>query len=344
MNLSLYTIGRNTVFTWYFFIIAINFFIGLFFWGIGLDALGFGYHVLSAEVGGIVQATTVLIALFIFNPKKQAGRFAVIFLFVFIGTLIADLLSINSREQFLINLLFGTLIGSTIFGSAFYWETMAINQSNLNKEKIHRLRMEKKATEARLRILQAQMEPHFLFNTLSNILNLFDTDIRTGKSMQIDLIRYLESSLEKIRKEHATIEEEMELVTAYLNIFKVRMGSRLKFSTEVPDNLKQVLIPSMMIQPLVENSIKHGIEPKIEGGEIRVKIESTGDILRIIVDDTGLGMDEAGRIGTGVSNIQERLNLIYGEKGRLTLTENKPSGLKAIIEVPYERQQGGHRR
>jgi LytS/YehU family sensor histidine kinase len=203
--------------------------------------------------------------------------------------------------------------------------------------------MEKTVTEAKLRLLQAQIEPHFLFNTLSNILNLFDTDVDTGKSMQKDLIHYLESSLDKFRKDFTAIEDEIELVKAYLNIFKVRMGSRLKYAIHVPDDLKHILIPPMMIQPLVENAIKHGIEPKIEGGEINIAVEKIGNSLKICVSDTGNGPGDSSKPGIGLSNIRERLELLYGDKAHFMLNENSPTGLNAIIEVPYEKKQSRHR-
>jgi len=334
INLSLYDINRKTAFNWYVFTIINRLMFGLFFWSLRLDDWGLKYHLIAPEIGGCIQLTVVLAALYIFNPKHRSIRFSILLLSTFAGSFLAAILS-PSRELVYLHLLWGMLIGSTIFGSAFYWESMAITRSNLNKERINRLEMEKKNTEAKLRILQAQIEPHFLFNTLSNILNLFDTDIETGKSMQKDLIVYLESSMDKFRKNYTTIKEEIEMVKAYLNIFKVRMGNRLEYDIEIPDHLKQAPIPPLMVQPLVENSIKHGIEPKVEGGKIHIKVEQTDKCVKIIVADTGRGMTEDNRMGIGLTNIRERLDLIYGEKGRLTFAENKAAGLTAVIEVPY---------
>jgi sensor histidine kinase YesM len=335
VNLSLYNINLRTILSWYCFVFIINFILGFLFWASRIDDFELSYHIIHSLIGGFVNTSTVMAGLLIFNPKKRSTRFAVIILAVIIGSVISASFKINNPLAFYFGIILGILIGSIIYGTAFYWESVAITKSNLKREQLHRLQVEKQITEAKLRILQAQIEPHFLFNTLSNILNLFDTDIESGKSMQQDLIRYLESSLSKFRTDFTSIEEEIKLVTAYLNIFKVRMGDRLQFKTVVPDRLKKEPIPPMLIQPLVENAIKHGLEPNIDGGHIFVNIETENNFIKIVVSDTGLGMDKDYGMGTGLSNISERLSLLYGTKGRLTLAENSPAGLKAIIEVPY---------
>ena len=134
------------------------------------------------------------------------------------------------------------------------------------------------------------------------------------------------------------------MIEAYLNIFRVRMGERLRYRIDIPDTMKDIPFPPMLVQPLVENAIKHGLEPRIEGGEVSIRGEEKGDILRLEVADTGLGFQGDGDMGVGLSNIRERLQSLYGDKGRLILEENWPSGLKAIIEVPYARNQGNNSR
>jgi len=151
-----------------------------------------------------------------------------------------------------------------------------------------------------------------------------------------DLIHYLRSSLSKTREKTSTIGHEVEIIRAYINIFKVRMGDRLRYNINVPESIKDFPFPPMLVQPLVENAIKHGLEPRIEGGEISFSAEEEGGILRFEISDTGLGFNENGEIGVGLSNVKERLQSLYGDKGRLILEENQPSGLKAIIEIPKE--------
>jgi sensor histidine kinase YesM len=159
-----------------------------------------------------------------------------------------------------------------------------------------------------------------------------------------DLIRYLRASLSRTREKATTLAQEMELVRAYMNIYKVRMGDRLRYRIEIPDQLKDRPFPPMLIQPLVENAIRHGLEPKIDGGEISILAQEKEDILRLAVSDTGVGFDEKSVSGIGLSNIRERLQTLFEGRGRLVLEENAPSGLKAILEVPNEKNQGPHRR
>jgi sensor histidine kinase YesM len=261
------------------------------------------------------------------------------------GTMIGSYLGLavsglSSSELFEKHGLFQLLFLGILFGSIITYifssrERIAATEARIQEEKIKRLTSEKKAAEANLKLLQAQIEPHFLFNTLSNVLSLLDTNPQKGKSMLVDFIQYLRASLSKIRDEHATLGQEMEMIRAYLSIYKVRMGDRLNYTIDLPKHLSAISFPPMLIQPLVENAIKHGLEPKVDGGEIRIRgIEKDG-FIRLAVVDTGGGLIEQRESGMGLSNIRERLQSLYGESGRLILEENQPHGLKATIEVPH---------
>ena len=242
-----------------------------------------------------------------------------------------------------LSLLFGSIITYFFFSFFSSREKMAQAEAFIREERIKRLTLEKETLETRLRLLQAQVEPHFLFNSLSNILSLLDTDLGKGKEMLADLTHYLRASLSLTREKTSTIGQEMELVRAYMNIFKVRMGDRLSYRIEIPDYLKERPFPPMLIQPLVENAIKHGLEPKINEGEISIRIEEKEDSLRLVVSDTGVGFNEKCPPGFGLSNIRERLKTLFDGQGRLILEENTPCGLKAILEVPNEGNQGPYR-
>jgi sensor histidine kinase YesM len=124
------------------------------------------------------------------------------------------------------------------------------------------------------------------------------------------------------------------MIKAYLSIQKIRMDERLNFTIDLPDTLQQHPFPPMLLQPLVENAIKHGIEPTIDGGTITIKAMKKGSLIRIEVIDTGIGLFTYQKNGVGIGNVKDRLQLLYGEKGRLILEENKPTGVRAIIEVP----------
>ena len=294
---------------------------------------------------GLSICTCVLIALHFFpgdRPIWQTLRVAVALIVgglcgSYLGAIVSGLgPSIIFEKTPLFQLLtIGVIFGSIITYFFSSREQIAQSQTLIQEEQIKRLTSEKKLAEANLNLLQAQIEPHFLFNTLSNVLSLLDTDPKKGKSMLVDFIQYLRASLSKIRKEKATLGQEMEMIQAYLNIFKVRMGDRLHYKIDLPKNLKAISFPPMLIQPLVENAIKHGLEPKVDGGDILISGEEKNGILRIEVVDTGGGFKEGKNFGMGLSNIRERLQSIYGNSGRLILEENQPNGLKATIEVPH---------
>lgn len=195
--------------------------------------------------------------------------------------------------------------------------------------------------EAKLMALQAQVEPHFLYNTLANVQALTEVDPAQANQMTGHLIQYLRASLPKMRENISTVGQEVELVRAYLNILKMRMGTRLEFDVMVPDALLNAPFPPLMLPSLVENAIKHGLEPVREGGRIDVIAEKVGEgdaaTIRMIVKDTGRGFsDEPVQLGGGVglANIRERLQALFADRAHLTLEANSPKGVIAMIEVP----------
>ena len=195
--------------------------------------------------------------------------------------------------------------------------------------------------EAKLMALQAQVEPHFLYNTLANVQALTEVDPPQANKMTGHLIQYLRASLPKMRENISTVGQEIELVSAYLNILKMRMGARLEFGVDAPEALLALPFPPLMLPSLVENAIKHGLEPQREGGRIDVVAERIGQgddaTIRIMVKDTGRGFSDAPiQVGGGVglANIRERLLALFGDRAHLTLESNTPKGVVAIIETP----------
>ena len=207
-------------------------------------------------------------------------------------------------------------------------------------------RMSQQVTEAKLQALQAQVEPHFLYNTLASVQALTEVDPERANKLTGHLIMYLRNALPKMRESISTVEQEVELVRSYLNILQMRMGERLTFEIEVPPALMNAPFPPLMLPTLVENAIKHGLEPQREGGKVTIRAEEhdggggpLGDsyrILRMSVADTGRGFAESLGAGVGLANIRERLAGIFGDKGKLTLEANHPRGVVAAIEVPRD--------
>jgi signal transduction histidine kinase len=203
--------------------------------------------------------------------------------------------------------------------------------------------LKRQVVEARMAAMQAQVEPHFLFNTLASIDHLIETDPPRASQMQKNLIALLRASMPTMREAASNgaprdLGREMAMIRPYLEILKVRMEERLATRIEVPDGLLSAEFPPMMIQSLVENAIKHGLEPKPEGGELSIKAEILHGKLAVTVADTGLGFGKAATAGTGVglANIRERLALLYGSAATLTVAENPPGGTVVTVTVPYK--------
>ena len=206
--------------------------------------------------------------------------------------------------------------------------------------------LKRQVVEARMAAMQAQVEPHFLFNTLASIDHLIEVDPKRASAMQKNLIALLRASMPTMREANdggvRNLGRELAVIRPYLEILKVRMEERLATSVDVPDGLLSAEFPPMMLQTLVENAIKHGLEPKPEGGTLRVKAEILHGKLAMSVADTGLGFGRAATAGTGVglANIRERLQLLYGPKASLTIAENPGGGTLATITVPYKPIEG----
>ena len=222
--------------------------------------------------------------------------------------------------------------------AAYYFiERSAQRAAQLREAELERQRIEAQLLEARLQVMQAQVEPHFLFNTLAHVQRLYGTDPTRGRSMLDSLCGYLRAALPQMRGNRSTLGREGELARAYLNTQRIRMGRRLRFEIAIPEDLLAVAFPPMMLLSLVENAIKHGLNPLREGGSIRIVAASDDDVLRITVTDTGTGLSTAayrGGDGVGLSNIRSRLTALYRGSGRLTLCGNAPHGVIATIEVP----------
>ena len=196
--------------------------------------------------------------------------------------------------------------------------------------------------EAQLRLLQAQIEPHFLFNTLANVQSLMDRDAPRAKQMLETFTDYLRASLGQLRNTDSTLGTELAMIRSYLELLQIRMGERLQFEIDASEEALAATLPTLMLQPLVENAIDHGLEPKVEGGRVRVRAQVVDGRLDIRVEDDGLGLDIARRprrhgTGMALSNIRERLHTRYGFAAALTLSP-QAVGMVASLSLPYQPQ------
>jgi signal transduction histidine kinase len=240
-----------------------------------------------------------------------------------------------TRPGMLVSVLLTSLIISVVLSLIFFWrERSASAEAATAQERARMGHIQREAALANLRALQAQIEPHFLFNTLANVTSLIDPDPAKAKHMLESFIRFLRASLAATRAETTTLGEEAELIGAYLEVLQVRMGPRLRWRIDVPQELRGLALAPMLVQPVVENAIRHGLEPKVEGGEVTLRMRREGDRVRIEVADTGVGFHPATRGGVGLANIRERLRALYGDAGRLEIEDNAAAGARVSLTVP----------
>jgi len=196
--------------------------------------------------------------------------------------------------------------------------------------------LERRLVEAQMAALQAQVEPHFLFNTLALIGQLIETDPPQAAQIHQHLIDYLRSTLPQMRSRgNGTLARQITLSRSYLAIMQARMKTRLAVSIDVPPELESATFPPMMLQILIENAIKHGLEPKIEGGRIDIRAASAGTMLQVDVQDDGVGFSRYAGDGIGLANVRERLKLVYGTRAGLQIETPAEGGCRATIRVPF---------
>ncbi len=208
-------------------------------------------------------------------------------------------------------------------------------EMEISQRKLIKGESEKREIEANLKMLQAQIEPHFLFNTLANVSSLIDGDPALAKRLLERLNDWLRVALVRARSDNATLGDELDMLENYLQILKIRFGDRLRWRIDVPEDTRLTVFPPMLLQPLVENAVRHGIEPKLGGGEIGIRATTDTLTLRIEVSDTGVGLLGDEGVGAGLTNVRARLVALFGARGRLTL-ENKAGGggVAATLELP----------
>ena len=243
---------------------------------------------------------------------------------------------VGHQQISLIPILFTVLIGGIVMHYFATRETIA-------KEAAARSEAQRLAVESQLRLLRAQLEPHMLFNTLANVRSLVREDVERAESMIDRLIVYLRSALAASQTESVTLSREFAQLRAYLGIMSLRMGPRLSYRLDLPAALERAEVPPMLLQPLVENAIKHGLEPKVGQGSVEVVARTLPTGIEIRVADNGLGLpadedDEptarAGNTSYGLQHVRDRLRVLYGPAARLSLERREPTGVCAVVFIP----------
>lgn len=231
----------------------------------------------------------------------------------------------------------GSLIIALIVTYVFYsYYSMAELRESLRAREVAQLESDKQLTETQLRLLQSQIEPHFLFNTLSHVISLVRNDPPRAEAMLQQLSQFLRASLRRSRSEYATLADEVALLRDYLEILKVRMGERLHFSFELDVDPKTITLPPLILQPLVENAVVHGLEPAEAGGKIVIRARREDHTMVLEVEDSGPGIDTTSGDGFGLANVRARLARLYGTGAQMEFSDAVPHGLKVRLRIPLE--------
>ncbi len=229
-----------------------------------------------------------------------------------------------------IGLFFGGIGGITYFLS----ERIGRLDAEVKQRRMNEVESEKRQFEAHLKLLQAQIEPHFLFNTLANVSSLIEPDPAMARRLLERLIDWLRIALARARSDSATLGDELDMLENYLQILKIRFGERLRWDVQAADETRRIIFPPMLLQPLVENALRHGIEPKLGGGSLRINAQADAEKLTVAVHDDGVGFDADAQYGAGLENVWARLAALYGAAGKMTLENNSDGGLTVMLEIP----------
>jgi len=230
------------------------------------------------------------------------------------------------------------LLGCSGYGLLHLAQSERASRERLAAARQAREALAAQQMEAELSALQAQIEPHFLFNTLANVKRLYDVAPGRGRDMLASLIAYLQTALPGMRRRRAYLGDELDRVQHYLAILQMRMGDRLGFEIDAPLALRDAEMPPMVVTTLVENALKHGLSPLPEGGRLWVTVREAADG-RLLVDvrDNGRGFVDAGGSGVGLANTRARLAALYGTEASLSLESAEPRGVLARVTLPLRR-------
>jgi len=303
--------------------------------------------------GLIVAAVMTLTILATYNraPDRPQVRYPALVAAIVVSSMVGVLLALAIESEWTFEFfkrdsavtIFGSmlatwpryaLLGGLFTGVFVYFQAAEASDARARVAELDRVRFDQQMDEARLQVLQAQIEPHFLFNSLATVRRLYQTSPATAVTTLDNLMRYLAVALPQIRERDTTLGREAELAEAYLGIQQIRMGRRLGFIVDIPPELREARLPPLMLLTLAENAIKHGLNPLPEGGFIRISASIADAQLQVRVDDTGQGFTETSGAGTGLANIRARLASLYGPAARLNLGLNPERGVNATISLP----------
>ena len=229
----------------------------------------------------------------------------------------------------------GVFLSPWVALGALVWQKEALAREQALALDLARSEAERLALDARLNLLQAQVAPHFLFNTLANVQALVEAGSPKAPEVLRSLVAYLRAAVPRLNEPVTTLGQELELVSAYLDLMRMRMPDRIDFVLSVDEAARSLRCPPMTLLTLVENAVRHGLDPSEEGGKITIDVRLTENRVWIRVADSGVGLQASDRgLGTGLAALRERLALVFGDEAKLTIRAREPKGVVAELEFP----------
>jgi sensor histidine kinase YesM len=243
---------------------------------------------------------------------------------------------VQQSDYTIFSVLIGSVVLSVITGVAMRQQAFREMHKEMlaEREKAERSEVQRTLALSRLRLLQAQIEPHFLFNTLANVSTLIDVDAKRARVMLDQFTLLLRALLDQTRQSTTTLRKELQVAEAYLSVLKIRMGERLSFRVDVPPDLAGKEVPAMLLQPIVENAVKHGIEPQMNGGMVCIEAKAEGNQLVVLVRDNGVGFVTDSKESIGLGAIRERLAVQFGETAQLDISRTDDQWTQVGIRIP----------
>jgi hypothetical protein len=314
------------------------------YWGLAAILSGFADYYVQCLCYGVAILLAVMCAERLLPRLPPAARPLALGLAILGGAVTGGVLDVALHDlgyayfgttRFVGDVLPWSTTGVVIVGIYAYQLRASAAAVRVHEAALEQVALDRQMLEARLQVMRAQIEPHFLFNSLANAKRLCQHDLGRGLTMLENLARYLRAALPQLRSGATTLGQEADLVHAYLGILQIRMGEYLAYSLDVPDAVRDIRFPPMMLLTLAENAIKHGLAPSPEAGRIDIIARRHGDELVVSVADTGVGFGAAktGGTGIGLANTRSRLSALYGAGAELELTANTPRGVVARIRV-----------
>lgn len=311
-------------------------------WSVTAILLGWFDHLLDQLIAGACVFAAIASAVVI-RTRSIVQKHALVLIGILIGALAGETL-IMLRLPLPPDISAGAVLFSKVarwiivaglgYALFVFHRHAAQAAAELHENELQRVQAEQQFTEARLQSLRAQIEPHFLFNTLATVQRLYRTEPDRGRKMLASFVAYVRAALPQMRDDETTLRQEVDLARAYLDVLQVRMGDRLKVRFDVPQELAALPFPPLTLSTLTENAIKHGLTPLPDGGAIEITARVHHGQLEVGVSDTGVGLQRSSGTGSGLANLRARLSALYGDTANLHFEANVPRGIRATIAVP----------